>query len=146
MDVQTGPEGCILQCTIESKLEEVRKVSRGLSTSSCVCFGLGPVRRMLTNLLKILISLLRKINIRVIIYLDHVLILSQTIREARMSRDTVLYLLQNMSFIIDIKKSILHPCQKTEFVGMKIDSIKMTFSLTPDQKRYKTLSKLARTF
>ena len=27
LDVQTGPEGCILQCLIRSKLEEVRKVS-----------------------------------------------------------------------------------------------------------------------
>ena len=26
MDVQTGPRGCILQCHIRSKLEEVRKV------------------------------------------------------------------------------------------------------------------------
>ena len=27
LDVQTGPEGCILQCPIGSKLEEVRKIS-----------------------------------------------------------------------------------------------------------------------
>ena len=71
----------------------------------CLCFGLGPAPRVFTKLLKIPISLLRKINIRVIIYLDDMLILSYTIREAHMSQDTVIYLLQNLGFIINIKKS-----------------------------------------
>ena len=61
----------------------------------CLCFGLGPAPRVFTKLLKIAISLLRKINIRVIIYLGDMLILSHTIREALMSPDTVIYLLQN---------------------------------------------------
>ena len=67
-------------------------------------------------------------------------------RSSHESRHSIISTAEYELYIIDIKKSILHPCQKTEFVGMKIDSIKMTFSLTPDQKRYKTLSKLARTF
>ena len=63
----------------------------------CLCFGLGPAPRVFTKLLKIAISLLRKINIRdiLIIYLGDMLILSHTIREALMSPDTVIYLLQN---------------------------------------------------
>ena len=60
-----------------------------------------------------------------------------------MSRDAVVYLLD---FIINIKKSILHPCQKIEFLGMEIDSIKMTLSLTPEkvQKVVKTCQNLLR--
>ena len=98
LDVQTGPEGCIFQCPIRSKLEEVRKISvEGDSYEfMCLCFGLGPAPSVFTKLLKIPISLLRKINIRVIIYLDDMLILSHTIRDAHMSRDTVIYLLQNL--------------------------------------------------
>ena len=78
-----------------------------------------------------------------IIYLVDMLVLSHTIREARMSRDAVVYLLD---FIINIKKSILHPCQKIEFLGMEIDSIKMTLSLTPEkvQKVVKTCQNLLR--
>ena len=112
----------------------------------CLCFGLGLAPRVFTKLLKIPISFLRKINIRVIIYLDDMLILSHTIREAHMSRDTVIYLLQNLGFIINVKKSILHPCQKIEFLGMEIDSIKMTLSLTPEkvQKVVKTCQNLLR--
>ena len=95
---------------------------------------------MFTKLLKIPISLPRKINIRVIIYLDDMLILSHAIREAHMSQDTVIYLLQNLGFIVNVKKSILPPCQEIEFLGMEIDSVKMTLSLTPEkvQKVVKT--------
>ena len=73
------------------------------------------------------------------------LILSHTI-QAYMRRDTVIYLLQNLGFIINVKKSILHPCQKIEFLGMEIDSIKMTLSLTPEkvQKVVKTCQNLLR--
>ena len=146
--MKTGPEGCIFQCPIRWKLEEVRKVSvQGDSYEfMCLCFGLGPAPSVFTKLLKIPISLLRKINIRVIIYLDDMLILSHTIREAHMRRDTVIYLLHNLGFIINVKKSILHPCQKIEFLGMEIDSIKMTLSLTPEkvQKVVKTCQNLLR--
>ena len=72
----------------------------------CLCFGLGPAPRVFTKLLKLPIFLLRKINIRVIIYLDDMLILSHTIREAHMTKDTVTYLLQNLGFIMNISKSI----------------------------------------
>ena len=109
----------------------VRFVWKGtLCKLMCLCLGLGPAQRVFRKLLKILISLLRKINIRVIIYLDDMLSLSYIIQEAHMSRDTVIYLLRNLSFIINLRKSILHPCQKIEFLGMEIDSIKMILSLT----------------
>ena len=67
---------------------------------------------MFTKLLKILILLLKKINIIVIIrvkinirvvYLDVMLILSYTIQEAHMSRDTIMHLPQSLDFIINIK-------------------------------------------
>ena len=54
-------------------------------------------------------------------------------REAHMNWDKVIYLLQNLGFIINIKKSILHQYQKIEFLGMETDSIKMTFSMTPEK-------------
>ena len=88
----------------------------------CLCFGPGPAPRVFKKLLQIPISLLRKINIRVIICLDDMMILSYTIREARMSWDTVIYHLKNLGLIINIKKSILHPCQQIEFLSMEIDS------------------------
>ena len=57
-----------------------------------------------------------------------------------------IYILLNMSFMINIMKSILHSCQKTEVLGMEIDSIKMTLSLTREkvQKVIKTCQNLLR--
>ena len=47
----------------------------------CLCFRLDPAPRIFTKLLKIPISVLRQINIRVIVLLDDMLILSHTIQE-----------------------------------------------------------------
>ena len=89
-------------------------------TFFCLCFGLGSAPQIFTKLLGISISPLIKINIRVKIYLDDMFIVSHTIKEAQMSRDTVIYLLQNWGFIINIMKSILHTLQKIEFFRMEI--------------------------
>ena len=59
----------------------------------CLCFGLCPVRLIFTKILKIPISLLRRLQIRVIIYLDAMILMSQTIEELLISRDTVIFLL-----------------------------------------------------
>ena len=78
----------------------------------CLHFWLGHAPRAFTKLLKILILLLQKTNIIVIIrvkinmrvvYLDVMLILSYTIQEAHMSRDTVMHLPKSLDFIINIK-------------------------------------------
>ena len=122
----------------------------------CLCFGLGPAPRVFTKLLKIPISLLRKINIRVMIYLDDMLILSNTIREAYISWDTFIYLLKNLDLTINIKNSILYPCQQIEFLGMEIDSymengdrimeIQSKWLCHWHQRRYIKLSRLVRIF
>ena len=46
---------------------------------------------------------------------------------------TVIYLQQNLGFIINIRKSILHLCQKIEFLRMEIDLIKTTLPLTTEK-------------
>ena len=62
------------------------------------CFGLGPTPRIFTKLLKILIAVLRRINIRMIIYLDDMLVMGHSIEEISMSRDTKILLLQHLCF------------------------------------------------
>ena len=53
----------------------------------CLCFGLGPASLIFTKILKIPILLLKRLQIRVIIYLDDMLLMSQTIEELLISRD-----------------------------------------------------------
>ena len=90
-----------------------------------IYFGPVPAPQVFTKLLKTPVSLQRKLIIGVIIYLDNKLNLSHTIKETYMSQDTVMYLLQDLGFVINTKKPILHLWQKLEFLGMEIHSIKM---------------------
>ena len=102
----------------------------------CLCFGLGPAPRIFTKLLKIPIAILRRLNIRVIIYLDVMLIMGHSIDQARMGRDTVVFLLQHLGFVINLKKSVFTPIQQIEFLGMLVDSVKLSLSLTKEKREY----------
>ena len=99
----------------------------------CLCFGLGPAPRIFTKLLKILIAVLRRIQIRIIIYLDDMLLICQTVNCLEIARDTLIFLLQSLGFVINLQKFVLVPLQKIEFLGLEIDSVRMTLTL-PQEK------------
>ena len=68
-------------------------------------FGLGPAPLICTKLLKIQIALLSTINVRIIILLDDILVMVQTLKEILQAKKTLIFLLQNLGFVINIKKS-----------------------------------------
>ena len=103
-----------------------------------LCFGLGPAPRIFTKLLKVPIALLRRLNIRIIIYLDDMLIMCQSQGELVVAQETLIFLLQHLGFVINQKKSLLTPVQKIEFLGMEINSVTMTLTL-PQEKVNKLL-------
>ena len=74
-------------------------------------FGLGPAPLIFTEILKIPISLLRRLQIRVMIYLGDMLLMSQTTEELLISRDTAIFLLTHPGFEINLQKSMLNPVQ-----------------------------------
>ena len=90
-------------------------------------------RRIFTKLLKIPIAVLRRIQIRIIIYLDDMLLMSQTVNSLVIPRNTLIFLLQSLGFVINLQRSILVPLQKIEFLGLEIDSVRMTLTL-PQEK------------
>ena len=65
----------------------------------CLCFGLGLAPRLFTKLIKVPISILCKLYIRIIVYLDDFLILGKTLEQSILSRNGVIYLLQNLGFV-----------------------------------------------
>ena len=77
--------------------------------------------------------------IGIIVYLNYFMILEKTLEETILSRNTVIYLLQNLGFVINLKKSVLHPTQKIKFLGMITNSVEMTVSLP--QKKVESISK-----
>ena len=72
----------------------------------CLCFGLRPAPRIFTKLLKVPVSVLRRLMIRVIIYLDDLLILENGMKEILMARDSVIFLLQHLDVVINLKKCV----------------------------------------
>ena len=94
-----------------------------------LAFGLGPAPRTFTKLLKVPIAFLRRLNIRIIIYLDDMLIFGSSMEEALRARDSVITLLQRLGLTINWEKSSLIPLPSCEFLGMIVSSLDMTISL-----------------
>ena len=77
--------------------------------------------------------MLRRLNILIIIYFDDMLLISRTIEETLMARDIVIFLLQLLGFVLNLKKSVLTPTQRIDFLGVTVDLSTMTLSL-PQKK------------
>ena len=78
----------------------------------CLCFGLGSAPLIFTKLLKIPIALLRRINVRIIIFLDDMLVMAQTLKETLQAKETLIFLLQTLGFVINIKKLQVTPVKE----------------------------------
>ena len=104
-----------------------------------LAFGLGPAPRIFTKLMKVPISILRKSGIKIIIYLDDMLIIGSSLEEILKARDTTLFLLEALGFTINQPKSSLTPSHKCEFLGMIIDSLMMVIAL-PSEKALNLMS------
>ena len=72
-------------------------------------------------------------NILIIIYLDNMLLIGHAIEEKLMARDTIIFLLQQLEFVLNLKKSVLTPTQRTDLLMMTADPLIMTLSL-PERK------------
>ena len=99
----------------------------------CPCFGLAPAPTIFKKLLKVPISALRLQMITIIIYLDDLLILGNSMSEIFMARDSVIFLLQHLGFVISLKKCVSYPVQEIELLGLIVNSHTMTLSL-PSEK------------
>ena len=74
-------------------------------------------------------TILSKINIKIIIYLDDMLLIGHSLEDIVLSRDTVIFLLQHLRFVVNWKKSVLTPVQEIEFLGLTINSVTLELSL-----------------
>ena len=96
-------------------------------------FGLSSAPQTFTKLLKPVVSTLRRLGIRLILYLDDMLIMAQCRDEMRTHLATAMELLCALGFIINMKKSVFTPARTIEFLGFTVDSSIMTIRL-PQQK------------
>ena len=134
--MQAQSKGYMLLPFFTENIEEIKSISlvRKLMRIYVPLFCLGSPR-IFTKLLKIPIAILRRINIRMIIYLDGMLLMGHSIEKTSMCRDTVIFLLQQLGFVMNWKRSLLTPVQEIEFLGLKIDSVNLEISLTEEKNQ-----------
>ena len=66
----------------------------------------------------------------IIIYIDDILITGRRKKEVESTRDTFIYLLQYLGFLLNLKKSVLQPCEEIEYLGLIVNSVNLTLSLS----------------
>ena len=103
--------------------------SRNLYGLLLLCFALGPALQIFTQLLKVSMTILHRINIKIIIYFDDMLLIGHSLEEILMSRNTVISLLQHLGLAKNWKKFMLTPLQEVEFLVLIISFATLELSL-----------------
>ena len=136
LDDQSGPEGRLLHGT--HRMLHHRRLLRfkwqGQTFQfNCLPFGLSSAPWVFTKTTRPVIATLRTLGLRIIIYIDDILIMAETPTLAREHTAGLIFLLENLGFIINFPKSVLTPTQDLEFLGFTIDSSKLEIRL-PGEK------------
>ena len=96
-------------------------------------FGLGVGPRYFTKTLKPVIAFLRQTRVRIVIYLDDMILLNQSSQMLLRSLTSLRWLLENLGFLINWKKSAIIPVQEIQFLGYLINSVEMMIMLPSDK-------------
>ena len=96
-------------------------------------FGLNVAPRLFTKIMKPVVASLRSQGVRLIIYIDDILIIASSIETLNRHKTLAISLLESLGFLINYEKSNLTPSQQIVFLGMLVDSASMQFIL-PQQK------------
>ena len=85
-------------------------------------FCLGLVLRVFIKLLKPVVGLLRRQGIRLVIFLDDMLVLAQSREDLVVQMDQIAQLFKLLGFSVNQENSQLTPAREIQFLGFLIDS------------------------
>ena len=102
---------------------------------ACLPFGLASAPRVFTTLLKPVLSILRQRGIRLIVYLDDILLMALSVEQVLEHAASTLNLLGRLGFTVNYLKSVLVPSQQMEFLGSLVNSLDLSLSLPRDKIR-----------
>jgi hypothetical protein len=97
-------------------------------------FGLASAPRIFTKLFKPLIAFLRFKGMRIVIYIDDILIMARSVQECRLQLKQVLRLLTYLGFVINLSKSTTEPSQAIEYLGYIWDTASMKICLNEKRR------------
>ena len=95
----------------------------------CLPFGLSSAPRVFTKTMKPVIGFLRSRGMRVMIYLDDILIFAPSAEESTKNTEFVINLLSSLGFTINFDKSSIQPKKSLNYLGFLLDSANMVASL-----------------
>ena len=78
---------------------------------------------------------LRSQGVRLVIYLDYLLVIGDTESHLQQHLKMTMDLLESLGFLLNEKKSELTPCRRIRFLGFEVDSNKMTLRLPKEKLR-----------
>ncbi len=100
---------------------------------SCLPFGLSSAPRLFTKILKVVVAFLRERGLRLVIYLDDILILNEDKLKLESDFSFVVSFLESLGFLVNWEKTVSDPSQSIEYLGVIIDSLSMRFCLPEDK-------------
>ena len=92
-------------------------------------FGANMAPRAFTKIMRPIVAIRRSKGSRLVVYLDDILIMSESPEASREETHALLDLLTRLGFLINWPKSSLVPAQTIEFLGFRLDSGAMTIAL-----------------
>ena len=99
----------------------------------CLPFGLRSAPRAFTRLMNPIIAHIRSLGIRIVIFLDDILILHQSPSVLQSIFKKIVTLLERLGFLINLNKCSQHPSQQLIFLGTLLNTVTMCLSLSKEK-------------
>ena len=100
---------------------------------NCLCFGLASAPRIFRKLCKPIVAILRGEGHTIIIFLDDILVIGRTFEICQVTLWETFRFFVKLGFVINLKKSVLVPCQILEYLGYILNTIQLTVTLPRDK-------------
>lgn len=106
---------------------------------TCLPFGLNIAPLIFTKLTKPVAKCLRLRGCNLMFYLDHILIIGETIEKCRNSLERTKHVLSSLGFLINFEKSNVTPSQELKYLGFIFNTAKLTVNVPQE-----TINNIAR--
>ncbi len=103
---------------------------------TCLPFGLSSAPWVFTKITKLIMTTLRYLGLRMIIYIDNILLIAETRSQAQAHTAGLIFLLESLGFIINQKKSIVDPTREIDFLGFAVHSQTMEIKVPGEKIRH----------
>ncbi len=101
---------------------------------TCLPQGLSSAPRVFTKLMKPVFSYLREKGHTIVGYIDDSLLVEDSPQELEQALREAVHLFDDLGLTVHLDKSVLHPVQEIEYLGVVLNSKSMTVSLSQRKK------------